>query len=94
MDREHVLSGRSAIYEHFRRQFPQTAPDIRHRTTVTAVHEVAPGVWGVDGRVRILRVNEAEGDAAVLRVFAIFGIMVPSGDQWILGALKAYELPR
>lgn len=92
VDRGQSLGGHAAIRQHFERQFATTASDIRHRTTVGDVYEIAPDVLGVDARVEILRVGAEDGPEVASRVFAVFGVMVPGTRGWELRTLKVYML--
>jgi uncharacterized protein (TIGR02246 family) len=88
------LDGRTAILEHFRERFSRLAPDLRHRTQISAIRAVSPGAFAVDGKVEILR-HGAGGDDAptILRKFAIFAVMSGKDEDWSIHALRIYELP-
>lgn len=88
------LDGRTAILEHFRERFSRLAPDLRHRTQISAIRTVAPGAFSVDGKVEILR-HGAGGDDAptILRTFAIFAVMSGKDEDWSIHTLRIYELP-
>jgi uncharacterized protein (TIGR02246 family) len=87
------LDGRTAILEHFREQFPRLAPELRHRTQISAIREVATGAFTADGKVEILRHGAGGGDApTVLRTFAVFAVMSGKDEVWDIRALRIYEL--
>lgn len=94
VQRGQSLDGRTTIFEHFHEGFPSYAPDLRHRTRISTVHAIAPGVFTADGQVEILRLA-AGGNAAptVLRTFAIFAVMSGKEEDWIIRALRIYQLP-
>jgi uncharacterized protein (TIGR02246 family) len=94
VDREHTLENRAAILDYFNRQFPNIAPEISHRTTVHKVRPLAPETRAVDATVEILR-DAPDGTAApaVLRTFAVFGVMQQADDEWQIQVLSAYQLP-
>jgi uncharacterized protein (TIGR02246 family) len=91
VNRDQRLKGREAIQRHFSSQFPGFAPELRHRTTVNGIRFPTPDVGVVEGGVEVLRLGEGE-DAAVLRRFSIVGVMLRSGDGWLIHTLHAYPL--
>jgi uncharacterized protein (TIGR02246 family) len=93
VDRGQALKSRATIHRHFAEQFPRFAPDVRHLTSVHEIRGVAPNVYTVDGKVEILR-NGTGGSAApsVLRTFAIFAVMLQTGEGWKIHTLRAVEL--
>lgn len=94
VDRDHTLDGRAAILEHFTALFPTIAPEISHRTTVHKIRALAPRARAIDATVEILRADDdADAVPAVLRTFAVFGVMQQSGDDWHIKVLSAYQLP-
>jgi uncharacterized protein (TIGR02246 family) len=94
VDRGESMEGRSTIHRHFAERFVGFAPDLRHRTTVLKVRDIAPDVRTVDGKVEILRTGSDDSvQPAVLRTFAIFAVMLQTGDGWKIRMLRAYQLP-
>lgn len=87
------LDGRTAVLEHFRERFPRLAPDLRHRTQISAIRAVATGASTVDGKVEILRHGTGGDDMpTVLRTFAIFAVMSGKHENWSIRTLRIYEL--
>lgn len=94
VDRDYTLENRAAILDHFTTQFPTIAPEISHRTTVRKVRPLAPRARAVDAMVEILRtLPDGQAEPAVLRTFAVFGVMQQSGNDWQIQVLSAYQLP-
>lgn len=93
VQRRQSLDGRTTILEHFTERFPRFAPDLRHRTRISTVDAVAPGVFTADGKVEIQR-HAGDGGAAptVLRTFAIFAVMSGKDENWSIRSLRIYEL--
>lgn len=93
VQRGHSLDGRTAILEHFRERFQHFAPDLRHRTQVSAIHAVASGAFAVDGEVEILRYGSGGDDAPTIsRTFSIFAVMSGKDEDGSIRALRIYEL--
>jgi len=91
VNQDQRLEDREAIRRHFSRQFPGFAPELRHRTTVDGIRFPSADVGVVEGGVEVLRLGEGE-DATVLRRFSIVGVMLRSGDGWLIHTLHAYPL--
>lgn len=91
VERRQRLDGRDAVLLSFADRFPGFAPDLRHRTTVDEIRDIAPDVCAVTGSVEILRTSPQS--TPVLLRFAIFAIMRRTGDDWRIEILRAYELP-
>lgn len=93
VDRGESLDSRAAILEFFTERFPNNSPDLRHRTTVREVRDVASGVLAVDGKVEILRIGpEGSAEPAVLKTFAIFAVMTRKAEGLQIRALRIYEM--
>lgn len=87
------LDGRAAIQESFAERFPDFAPNVRHRTTVAEIRDIAPDVHTVDGKVEILRMEpDAGADPTVVRRFAIFAVLVRGDDGWGIRELRAFQV--
>jgi uncharacterized protein (TIGR02246 family) len=94
VDRDYTLENRAAILDYFTAQFPNIAPGISHRTKVRKIRPLAPRTHAVDATVEILRdAPDGQAQPAVLRTFAVFGVMQRSGDDWHIQLLSAYQLP-
>lgn len=93
-DRGTSLDGRATIRRYFAEQFPQFAPELRHRTSVRETRMITPDFHTVDGTVEIVRVADDEGtEPTLLRSFAIFALMHRSTEGWKIRELRAYQLP-
>lgn len=93
--RGEALEGRAAIHEEFARRFPGFPPEVRHRTTITQVAAIAPGILVVDGTVEIQRVApDAGAEPAVLATYAIFAVMTRQPEGLQVRTLRIYELPK
>lgn len=94
VDRRQSLDGRAGILDFFSGQFPARAPELRHRTTVMGISDIAPGVHAVDGTVEILRVEPGtSAQPVVLRTFAIFAVMGRHADGWSISLLRIFAMP-
>ena len=94
VDRGQTIDGREAIRRHFEDQFPRTAPDISHHTRIRATRAIADGVVAADGVVQIRRTPaDGAGSPAVLRTFAIYAVMIRTGDTWRIDSLRIVQMP-
>lgn len=87
------LAGRAEIRRHFEERFPRFPPELRHSTSVRQVHILGSGLRAVDGKVEILSTADAGSEPALVRSFAIFGVMLQAADGWQIQTLRAYLLP-
>lgn len=92
VERHQRLDGRDAVLASFADRFPGFAPDLRHRTTIGEIRDIAPDLCAVTGNVEILRTSTPDAPSVLLR-FAVFAIVRRSGDDWRIQILRAYELP-
>ena len=89
-----ALDGRPAIEKHFTAQFPGFSKELSHRTTVTAVREIASDLALVDGGVEVLRSTAESGaEPAVIRRFSLSAGMQRTKDGWLIRWLRAYRIP-
>lgn len=86
------LRGRASIAAFFTSSFAQRAPGLRHRTVVTEIQLVAPGVVAADGEVFVERVVEGE-PPRVLRRFTMNSVAVKGADGWRLRINRVHPVP-
>jgi uncharacterized protein (TIGR02246 family) len=86
------LRGREAIAEFFARSFAQRGPGLRHRTVVTELQLIAPGVVAADGDVVVEQVVEGQ-PPRVLRRFTMSSVAVKGPDGWKLRINRVHPLP-
>jgi uncharacterized protein (TIGR02246 family) len=89
-----ALDGRTAIEKHFAAQFPTYPKELRHKTTVTAVRDLASDLALVDGGVEVLRTSTEGGtEPTAVRKFSLSAGMQRTNDRWLIRWLRAYRLP-
>ena len=86
------LRGREAIAEFFTRNFAQRGPGLRHRTVITELQLVAPGVVAADGDVVVEQVAEGQ-PPRVLRRFTMNSVAVKGPDGWKIRINRVHPVP-
>jgi uncharacterized protein (TIGR02246 family) len=86
------LRGRDSIAAFFTRSFARRGPGLRHRTVVTELQMVAPGVVAADGDVVVEQVAEGQ-PPRVLRRFTMSSVAVKGPDGWKLRINRVHPVP-
>lgn len=87
------LRGRDAIAAYFTAAFAQRGPGMRHRTTITELQQVAPGVVAADGDVVVEQMSEG-GEVRVLRRFTMNAVAVRGAEGWRIRINRVHPVPQ
>lgn len=86
------LRGRDAIAAYFTGTFARRGPGLRHRTVVTELQLVAPGVVAADGDVFVEQVAEGQ-PPRVLRRFTMSSVAVKDAGGWRIRINRVHLVP-
>ncbi|GMV29997.1 MAG: hypothetical protein AMXMBFR59_21220 [Rhodanobacteraceae bacterium] len=90
--REQTLIGAAAIRDYFSESLARTPPDLRHETTLIGLHVLDADVVIADTTVELIS-PAPDGSRHVVRRFTTPTIVVRSGREWKLGAVRAQVIP-
>jgi uncharacterized protein (TIGR02246 family) len=93
VDRGMTLETRDAVLRHFTTQFRDQNPALRHVTVIRRIHPLTPDLVAIDGEVSVVARGAGGSDDAVLRRFAISGVMARPSDRWLVRILRVFPMP-